>query len=256
MKRASILILALVALLLLAACSGGQERMDSGVEPAAKAMVDDSALMASDKMSSDEMDSEAMDDAMAAEEMASDEMASDPMAAEDGSMAEHSDQAMDDEMAAGAEEMAMSEDLPAWQTLSLINARTGEPFTLADFAGQTVFVEPMATWCTNCRRQLGNVKEAYAQLASQDVVFVALSVETTIDDTTLANYADEAGFDWLFAVLSPEMLQELAAEFGQTIANPPSTPHFVIRPDGTVFSFRTGIESTEQIVDQIQLAQG
>lgn len=239
MKRAFVLLLALAALLLLAACSGGQETVDSDVEPAAAAMTENS------------------------DQVASDEMASGELVAEDGSPAEHSDQAMADEMAAepeqmaeGSGEMAMSGELPAWQTLSLTNARTGETFTLADFAGQTVFVEPMATWCTNCRRQLGNVKGAYGQLAGEDVVFVALSVETTIDDATLANYADEAGFEWLFAVLSPEMLQELAAEFGQTIANPPSTPHFVVRPDGTVSSFETGIESTDQIIAQIQLAQG
>jgi thiol-disulfide isomerase/thioredoxin len=200
---------------------------------------------------------------MASEEMASDEMDSEDMAAEDDSMAEHSDQSMDDQMAddgeamaEGTEATAPGGDLPAWQTLPLSNARSGETFTLADFAGKTVFVEPMATWCTNCRRQLGNVKDAYAQLSGDDVVFIALSVETNIGNGDLANYANEAGFDWLFAVLSPEMLKELASEFGQTIANPPSTPHFVIRPDGTVFSFRTGIESTEQIIDQIQLAQG
>ncbi len=234
MKRVFVLTLALAALLLLAACSADQAAPDSAVEPAATAMTEESNQMASEEIA-------------AAEE----------------SPAEHPDQAMDDETAeeseespAGAQESAMSADLPAWQTLPLTNARTGETFSLADFAGQTVFVEPMATWCTNCRRQLGNVKDAYAQLAGEDVVFVALSVETTIDDATLANYANEAGFDWLFAVLSPELLRELAGEFGQTIANPPSTPHFVIRPDGTVFSFRTGIESTDQIITQIELAQG
>jgi hypothetical protein len=35
---------------------------------------------------------------------------------------------------------------PDWLTLPLTNARTGETFTLADFAGKTVFVHPMATW--------------------------------------------------------------------------------------------------------------
>jgi thiol-disulfide isomerase/thioredoxin len=248
MKRAFVLILALAALLLLVACSAEQETMSSDSQPQATAVMD-----STDQMASGEMDSESMD---------SEVMASEEMTAGDESSTEHSDQAMNDEMASqpedmaqGDEEMTMSGESPAWQTLSLTNARTGETFTLADFAGKTVFVEPMATWCTNCRRQLGNVKEAYAQLSGQDVVFVALSVETTIDDAKLASYADGAGFDWLFAVLSPEMLQQLAGEFGQTIANPPSTPHFVIRPDGTVFSFRTGIESTDQIIRQIQLAQ-
>src|SRR5215475_4612241 len=45
----------------------------------------------------------------------------------------------------------------AWHALPLVNARTGQAFTLADFAGKTVYVEPMATWCTNCRQQMGTI---------------------------------------------------------------------------------------------------
>jgi len=194
----------------------------------------------------------------ASDEMASDEMASDEMASED-TQSEHSDQTMEEETADMAEEMegsAMSADLPAWQTLPLSDARTGDTFRLADFAGKTVFVEPMATWCTNCRQQLNNVRSARASLATEDVVFVALSVETTIDDATLASYADTAGFDWLFAVSTPELLNELAAEFGQTIANPPATPHFIIRADGTYTDLVTGIDPAGEIVALIEAAQG
>jgi thiol-disulfide isomerase/thioredoxin len=234
MNRALVLTLALATLLLLAACGAEQQVAVTEVEPAAETMVEESS-----------------------------EMASEEMVDEDEPMAEHDDGAMGKEMAAEPEAMAeemeetaTSAELPLWQTLPLADARSGETFTLADFAGQTVFVEPMATWCTNCRRQLENVKEARAQLAGEDVVFVTLSVETNIDDATLASYADEAGFGWLFAVLTPEMLQELAGEFGQTIANPPATPHFVIRPDGSVASLYTGIEPAERIVAQIELAQG
>jgi hypothetical protein len=35
---------------------------------------------------------------------------------------------------------------PAWQSLPLVDARTGNTFTLADFEGRTVFVHPMAKW--------------------------------------------------------------------------------------------------------------
>ncbi len=48
-----------------------------------------------------------------------------------------------------------------------------------------------------------------------------------------------------------EMLQALAAQFGQTIANPPATPHFVIRPDGTTGDLVTGIKSTAEILAQV-----
>lgn len=144
--------------------------------------------------------------------------------------------------------------LPTWQTLSLTNARTGETFTFADFAGKTVFVEPMATWCTNCRQQLGNVRSVYSQLDASQYVFVGLSVETNISASDLAQYADDNDFDWLFAVITPELLGELSAAFGRTITNPPSTPHFIIRPNGTTTDLTTGIESSEQILEQLNAA--
>lgn len=256
-NRALIFILTLTTLLLLVACGTQRAVTPAEVQPTAASAVEERAM--DDAGNSERMAAEEM----ASGEMASGAMASGAMASEDDSMAEHSDQPMangmadaSQEMAEGSGEMAMSGDLVAWQMLPLTNARTGETFTLADFAGQTVFVEPMATWCSNCRRQLGNVKDASAELAGEEVVFVALSVETSISDDALADYADEAGFDWLFAVLTNEILQELAAEFGQTIANPPSTPHFVIRPDGSTTDLITGIEPAEQIVTQIRAAQG
>jgi len=139
---------------------------------------------------------------------------------------------------------------PAWQSLPLTEARTGTPFTLADFAGKTVFVEPFATWCTNCRQNLANVHAAREQ-AGEDVVFVALSVEPNIGAEALAAYATDTGYDLMFAAMPPEMLQALAAEFGQTIANPPATPHFVIRPDGSTGDLITGIKSTPEVLAQV-----
>lgn len=147
-----------------------------------------------------------------------------------------------------ATEPAMMKDLLPWQTLALTNARTGEPFTLADFAGKTVFVEAMATWCPNCREQLSNVKSAAARANPETTVFVAISVETDLDPATLARYADDNGFDWTFAVATPAMVQALAETFGQTIANPPATPHFLILPDGAHSDLVTGYESGDQIL--------
>jgi thiol-disulfide isomerase/thioredoxin len=247
MRKELILILALVTLLLLSACSASQEEAPAPVvEEAAAGDVEAPEEMAPEAESQPEHPA---GDAEMVEQM------SDEPAGEAEMVEQMSDEAQ--EMAAEPEaEEAMNLDLPAWQTLALTNARTGESFALSDFAGKTVFVEPMATWCSNCRRQLGNVKDARAQLAAEDVIFDGLSVETTIDDATLAGYADDAGFDWLFAVVTPEMLQELAAEFGPTIANPPATPHFVIRPDGSATELVTGIEPAGEIIAQIQAAQG
>ena len=182
------------------------------------------------------------------------------MAEEDGRMAGEPEQMADQQMEETADDK-MEEGSPvtssniAWQDMTLTDVVSGESFTFADFAGKTVFVEPMATWCTNCRRQLGNVQEANAQLGD-DVIFVGLSVETNISDDMLAEYSFNNGFDFKFAVLDSEVLQSLVDTFGTTVANPPATPHFIIRPDGSVTDLVTGFESAEELIQSIQAAQG
>ncbi|MCO5186396.1 MAG: redoxin domain-containing protein [Anaerolineae bacterium] len=243
MKKWSLILIVILTTLVLAACNSA-ETQEPVAEPVA-AVESNSAegsAMADDTMAEDDAMME--DDAMADDEaMMEDDTHDDGMA---------EDEAMMDDEAAMDDEMAESElsGLPGWQTLVLTNARTGEQFTLADFNGQTVFVEPMATWCTNCRSQLSNVREARATLGD-DTVFVALSLETTLEDAQLAAYADQQGFDWLFAVMTDEMLQQLADQFGRSITSAPSTPHFVIRPDGSFTDLVTGIESPQEIVEQI-----
>ena len=230
MKNLKIYLLLLVALLVLAACGGGGE--ETAVEPSTSQTATTDEEMMEESMEEDEMADSSEEESMEEMEETAEEM--DEVAEE-----------MDDDM-------AMS-DAPAWMTIPVTDVRSGETFTLADFAGKTVFVEPMATWCTNCRRQLGNVADAKAQLGdSEDVVFVSLSVETNIGDGDLANYTQETGFDWAFAVATPEMLVSLVETFGQSITNPPSTPHFIIRPDGSTTDLTTGYEGPEEILQNLE----
>lgn len=153
-------------------------------------------------------------------------------------------------------ETASAAERPSWHHLPLTDARTGQVFTLADFAGKTVFVEPMATWCTNCRRQLSILRdELRPQLDPERHILLALSVETSLIGAALASYADSHGFGWTFAVATPELLQELAATFGRTVANPPATPHFVIGPSGATSDLATGIHAADAILAQLLAAE-
>jgi cytochrome oxidase Cu insertion factor (SCO1/SenC/PrrC family) len=233
MKKLTLMILVTIALLVLAAC-GAQADAEPVMEDE---MMEDTAVTTTEE----NMDDMAHDDDMTEDDMAHD----DSMADEDMADSENMDSSSEDSMM----------EAPAWQQIELTDARTGDTFTLADFAGQPVFVEPMATWCTNCRRQLGNVREARAQIGD-DAVFIGLSLETNISDEQLAQYQSDQGFDWTFAVMTPELLQQLADAFGRSITSAPSTPHFVIRPDGSTTDLVTGIEAPDQIVQQIQAARG
>jgi thiol-disulfide isomerase/thioredoxin len=133
-------------------------------------------------------------------------------------------------------------------SLPLTDVRTGQTFTFGDFAGRPVYVETMATWCPSCRSQLESVQGAVTALEGQPPVFVAVSVETTLTSAQLAQYADENGFTPIFAVATPELLKALVDTFGRTITNPPSTPHFVIAPDGSHGELLTGSSSADEIV--------
>ncbi len=152
--------------------------------------------------------------------------------------------------------LALSLSAPAfaqdstWQTLPLTDARTGETFTFAELEG-TVYVEPMATWCSNCRTQLRNVQTAQTKIGEEEVTFVALSVETTLEPAALAEYADEQGFDFTFAVMTPELLRALAGEFGQSVTNPPATPHFIRYPDGTWGELMTGFSPPDAVLSAV-----
>lgn len=249
MKNVKLTILLLLALLLVA-CGGAAE--ETAVEPSTTNTATSEEMM--DEPMDDEMMNENMDDEAMMDESMDEDMATtdheEGMAEMEETMEEA--EAMSDDMM--DDDMAMSE-MPLWMTTTLTDVRTGETFTLADFAGKTVFVEPMATWCTNCRQQLGNVAAARAQLGdSEDVIFVGLSVETTISNDDLAAYTEETGFDWTFAVVTPEMLVSLAETFGQTVTNPPSTPHFIIRADGTYTDLTTGFEGPEELLQSIEAA--
>ena len=142
--------------------------------------------------------------------------------------------------------------LADWQQIELYDA-DGEAFALADLVGRPVFVENFATWCGNCRRQLGDTNRA-AQRAGDDAVFVALSVETDLDAADMADYAAEQGFDHIrFAVMSPEMLAAVKDAFGTKALNPPSTPHVAVAADGTVGEMVTGFDSPETILSSLGL---
>ena len=151
--------------------------------------------------------------------------------------------------------MMMEENRPDWHSLELVSAITGETFTLASLSGKTVFVEPMATWCTNCSRQLSAVNDAKAQLMAEelgeDFVFLALSVEGNLANEKLASHAERIGSTIDFAVATPDLIRGISDSHGRGALNPPSTPHFIIKSNGEMTEVQTGMESSQEIYDEL-----
>jgi len=140
---------------------------------------------------------------------------------------------------------------PEWQTLGIVDV-DGASFTLSDFVGCPVFVANFATWCGECREQLGDTQQAAAELYGE-AIFIALSVETDISPDDVAAYAEDNGFsDIRFAVMSPEMLGAMVDAFGNSAINPSSTPHVFIAADGIPGELLTGFETPHAIIEALR----
>jgi len=140
---------------------------------------------------------------------------------------------------------------PAWQTLPLVNARTGETFTLADFRGKTILIRAIAEWCTNCRAgQRAWRDDVMPAVNSDEVIFISLDSETNNSAESLTSYAENYEFPWLFAVMTPDFQRAATEEFGNVVNVPPSEPQWVIRPDGSFTGILTD-HSAQSLINVI-----
>ncbi len=154
--------------------------------------------------------------------------------------------------AAASASPAVSAAADALLALALTDVRSGESFTLADLsAEQTVLLEPMAVWCSNCRAQQHEVKRAHAD---GSFVSVSLDIDLSESATDLASYADREGFDWFFAMADADLYRLLQERFGVAVTNPPSTPLIVIEPGGVVrpLEFGQGTRSAEALLAELE----
>jgi thiol-disulfide isomerase/thioredoxin len=161
--------------------------------------------------------------------------------------------------AAGQADTTAQAAADAWLDHPLVDAATGEPFTVRDLEGSVVLVETMATWCGNCRRQLGHLAEAAATLdgetaAGVPITYLVISVERGLDPAALTAYAERHGLPFRFTVADDALLRLLAERFGRAVLNPPSTPHVIVSPAGAVGPLTTGFSSPVELVARLTAA--
>lgn len=163
------------------------------------------------------------------------------------------------EEAAAATEAAVVETAPesaeeaapdraAFLDIELTDAATGETFTLASLAGEVVAIEPMAIWCSNCKAQQNNVKDAYADIADAGVTYISLGIDPGENSDALARYAERNGFEWTFVKSPTELSSELRDLFGPQILSAPSTPLIVLDANGEVFTQEWGFHNPDSLL--------
>lgn len=143
---------------------------------------------------------------------------------------------------------------PAWYSVSLSDAITGQAFTIQSLQGKVVLVEMMAMWCSSCFRQQGQVKALHELLGERDdFVSIGLDIDPNEDSASLKGYVESNGFNWLYAVSPADVSREIASLYGDQFLNPSSTPMLVIDRHGTAHPLPFGIKSADELLQAIQL---
>jgi hypothetical protein len=131
--------------------------------------------------------------------------------------------------------------LPDWFNYKMTDVRTGQSFSMNDFAGKVVLLETMAQWCINCVQQQNEVKKLQSLTgSSKDLVLVSLDTDLHEDAASLKKYADTYGFDWYFAISPLEVDRALSNLYDSEFMNPPLAPMLFIDRQGGVYSLPFG----------------
>jgi thiol-disulfide isomerase/thioredoxin len=143
-------------------------------------------------------------------------------------------------------EEAMMKESPAWFSVPLTDVNSGSEYSIKDYHGKVVLVEALAMWCSNCKKQQGEVSKLKQELGDK-VVYIGFDIDPNENMDNLKDYTASNNFDWVYSVVPAEVSNELAALYGNQFLNPPSTPMLIIDSEGEVHPLPFGIKSAEQL---------
>jgi cytochrome oxidase Cu insertion factor (SCO1/SenC/PrrC family) len=139
---------------------------------------------------------------------------------------------------------------PDWFAIPLTDARTGETFTINDFAGKVVLIQTIAQWCSNCAYQQDEVRTLSKLLLLDNpdsLVSISLDVDAHEDQASLKKYVDYFGFDWYFAIAPLEVERALGNLYSAEYLNPPLEPMLFIDRRGNVYGLPYGMKTAQQL---------
>jgi len=142
---------------------------------------------------------------------------------------------------------------PDWFTIPMTDVRTGQSFTINDFAGKVVLIESIAQWCPNCLFQQGETRKLRQQLGNpDDLVVISLDVDVHEDAASLKQYTEEFGFDWRFGVAPLEVARAFGNLYSAEYLNPPLDPMLLIDRQGTVYQLPYGLKQSDTLQKSVE----
>jgi len=106
----------------------------------------------------------------------------------------------------------------------------------------------LATWCPSCKTHLPALRRLHAELAREGVDLIAVPVEETDDDQTLAAYARDHHLPSRLATIDPAQRPQVVAEIAQALGeNPPLPSSVVTDSHGRILAANPGVPSVSDL---------
>lgn len=153
--------------------------------------------------------------------------------------------------AAPAPETAAATD--RWLNAELTDIRTGQAFTVSEFAGTKILLESFAVWCPVCARQQEELQKFHQEMGD-GVVSISLATDPNEDEALVKEYLSRRNFSWRFAISPPELTTALIEQFGAAILNAPAAPMVLICENLSMRFLPWGLKSVEEL--KIEISQG
>ncbi|EIM78349.1 alkyl hydroperoxide reductase [Nitritalea halalkaliphila LW7] len=109
----------------------------------------------------------------------------------------------------------------------------GETVRLADYAGKTLFINVWATWCPPCRAEMPHIDALYTKVASEDLVFLMLSVDQ--ESEKAFRFHEQKGFH--FPVL------HAGAGLSPSLQSQSIPTTVVVSPEGKIVFYQEGMSN-------------
>ncbi|MCJ7429437.1 MAG: thioredoxin domain-containing protein [Candidatus Nanohaloarchaeota archaeon QJJ-5] len=133
-----------------------------------------------------------------------------------------------------------------WKTTELTPVDGDTSFTI-DTLEKPVLVESFAVWCTTCTRQQQEIKQL---LTETNVSVVSLDVDPNEEPALVRDHIEEHGFGWRYAIAPSAMTQQMVADYGTSITNPPSAPAVLVCENSTR-RLPNGVKPASKLQDEI-----
>lgn len=125
---------------------------------------------------------------------------------------------------------------------------TGQPFALAEYAGEVVVLDFWATWCGPCRMAMPHLEEIHKEYGDQGINVVAVATDRK-GESVVRPFIEKNGYT--FRVVPDD--GSLSRAFGG-IRSIPTT--FVIGPDGEVVRQFVGYQAKDVYLNAALAAKG